>query len=123
MLLIGGPIAASGIGWPGLFYISGAFGVLWTLFWAYYGSESPEECQRISEEERQFIQTSLGQTKDEQEEDKDVVTPWKSILTSVPFWALIVVQCAQNFGFYTLLTQIPSFLSYVMGFNIKTVMG
>lgn len=49
--------------------------------------------------------------------------PWKSILTSKPFYALILVQCAQNFGFYTLLTQIPSYLSYVMGFDIKKVRG
>lgn len=52
---------------------------------------------------------------------QSVPIPWKSILTSRPFWALVFAQCAMNFGFYTLLTQIPSYLAYFMQFDIKTV--
>lgn len=121
MLLIAGEIAASPLGWPGIFYVCGAFGVLWSVLWALFGSESPEECNRITGEEKQYIQSALGQITDVNEL-KDVVTPWRSILTSSPFWTLVVVQCAFNFGFYTLLTQIPSFLGYFMEFDIKTVM-
>lgn len=139
MLLVGGPIISSRIGWPGLFYIWGAFGVLWSGLWAVYGSNSPEVCPRISKEEKDYIQQSLGQITNVEElkvnrfstlnfivhltliQFQNVITPWRSILTSGPFWALVVVQCAQNYGFYTLLTQIPSYLNYVMEFNIKTV--
>jgi hypothetical protein len=42
-------------------------------------------------------------------------------LTSVPMWALIVVHCAQNWGFWTLLTEIPSYMDGVLGFDLKAV--
>lgn len=64
MLLIGGEIAASSLAWPGIFYISGGVGVLWCILWAIFGSNSPEECKRISEEEKHYIQSSLGQITD-----------------------------------------------------------
>lgn len=64
MLLIGGEIAASTLGWPGIFYISGAISLVWCLLWVIYGSNSPEECKRITKEEKQFIQSSLGQITD-----------------------------------------------------------
>ena len=48
-------------------------------------------------------------------------TPWKSILTSVPVWALFAAQTGNNYCFWTLITQIPSYMSSVMNFNIKDV--
>jgi len=36
-------------------------------------------------------------------------------------WALIVVHCAQNWGFWTLLTEIPSYMDGVLGFDLKAV--
>lgn len=122
MLLSSGSIVSSSLGWPGMFYIWGALGLVWAVLWAFYGSDSPEVCNRISSEEKQFIQSSLGQITDV-DQLKTVKTPWRSILTSLPFWVLVLVQCAQNFGFYTMLTQIPSYLNYVMEFDIKTVTG
>ena len=52
---------------------------------------------------------------------QNLKTPWKKILTSVPFLSIIIVHCAQNWGFYTMLTNIPTYLNYVMRFNIKDV--
>lgn len=48
-------------------------------------------------------------------------TPWLAIMTSVPMWALIVVHSAQNWGFWTLLTEIPSYMSGVLNFNLAQV--
>lgn len=42
-------------------------------------------------------------------------------MTSMPMWALIVVHCGQNWGYWTLLTEIPTFLSKAIGFNITDV--
>jgi hypothetical protein len=38
-------------------------------------------------------------------------------------WALIVVHCAQNWGFWTLLTEIPSYMDGVLGFDLKAVIN
>ena len=42
-----------------------------------------------------------------------------SILTSVRVWALVVAHLAQNYGFYTLLTELPSYMANVLHFNIR----
>ncbi|XP_063624676.1 putative inorganic phosphate cotransporter [Cydia splendana] len=45
--------------------------------------------------------------------------PWLSLLTSMPFISLIIVHCCQHWGFWTLMTEIPSYMSQVLGVNIK----
>jgi MFS transporter, ACS family, solute carrier family 17 (sodium-dependent inorganic phosphate cotransporter), member 5 len=61
MLGISGILASSSMGWPSIFYISGVAGIVWSILWFYYGSSSPSDCNnRISSEERQFIESSLN---------------------------------------------------------------
>lgn len=67
MLAVSGLIASSSLGWPGIFYISGGFGLVWTVVWIFLGSNSPEVDQRISAEEKEYIQESLGQITDVEE--------------------------------------------------------
>jgi MFS family permease len=45
--------------------------------------------------------------------------PWKPILTSMPVWAVIVGSTAANYGFYNLLTCLPTFLSKVLNFDVE----
>jgi hypothetical protein len=48
-------------------------------------------------------------------------TPWRHILTSVPVWAILVMHVCQNWGFYTLLTCLPTYFNDVLRFNIESV--
>lgn len=52
---------------------------------------------------------------------KDVPTPWRAILTSIPFWAILINHSGQNWGFFTLLTEIPSYMSSMLNFDMKDV--
>jgi hypothetical protein len=36
--------------------------------------------------------------------------PWGKFFTSAPVWAIIAAHFAENWGFYTLLTQLPTFM-------------
>ena len=47
--------------------------------------------------------------------------PLKAIFTSVPFYAILIAHCCQNWGFYTLLTEMPTYLKNILHFDIKTV--
>lgn len=47
--------------------------------------------------------------------------PWRSIITSVPLWALVIAHFGQNWGFYTFLTQLPRYFQNVLHFDIKKV--
>ena len=48
-------------------------------------------------------------------------TPWKSILRSVPVWAIIVAHFSNNWFFYTLLTNMPTYFKDILGVNIREV--
>lgn len=47
--------------------------------------------------------------------------PWRSILKSAPFWAILVAHMGQNYGYETLMTELPTFMKQVLHFNIKAV--
>lgn len=51
----------------------------------------------------------------------DHSTPWGKIFSSMSFISLMLVHCAHNWGFWTLLTKIPSYMKTVLEFDIKQV--
>ncbi|RVE43974.1 hypothetical protein evm_011377 [Chilo suppressalis] len=113
-LLVGGMIA-SAWGWPAIFYTNGSLGVIWVVAYLVFGSATPEQSKIISEQELGYIQRSLGRFG----EQKHYPVPWKKIMTCLPFWAVIVAHCGQNWGFFTLMTEMPSYMSKVLGFELK----
>lgn len=48
-------------------------------------------------------------------------TPWLKMCTSLPMFAILLTQCGHNWGFWTLLTEIPAYMGHVMNFDIKSV--
>ncbi|XP_037035937.1 putative inorganic phosphate cotransporter isoform X2 [Bradysia coprophila] len=115
MLAVSGVIAASSLGWPGIFYISGALGVVWSIAFYIFGSNSPSDYASITKDEREYIESMPGSSN-----DRKKVIPWREIFKSKPFWALLISHCAQNWGFWTLLTQIPSYMKHTLNFDIKS---
>lgn len=103
-------------GWPMIFYSVGFLGVLWTIVYVYLGAASPQDSEYISAEERNYIHSSTGTGDGHQ----ILKTPWRSILTSKPFLALTLAHCGQNWGFWTLLAEIPSYLKLVLGVDIRS---
>ena len=43
----------------------------------------------------------------------------RAIFSTTAFWALIVAHCGQNWGFYTLLTEIPTYLKNIQHFSLE----
>jgi MFS transporter, ACS family, solute carrier family 17 (sodium-dependent inorganic phosphate cotransporter), member 5 len=119
MLAVSGVLASSSLGWPSIFYFSGSAGLVWVIIYYFYGASSPSECQdKISEEERQFIESSLSSGSGGHD-SSTIRTPWKKIFTSVPVISLVIAHSAHNWGFWTMLTEIPSYMKSVLHFNIK----
>ncbi|XP_001607313.2 putative inorganic phosphate cotransporter [Nasonia vitripennis] len=110
-----GLLSASNAGWPSCFYFWGAVALCWSVLWHFYGQESPAEHPNIASDEKLYIESSLGVV----ETTETVSTPWKSILTSIPVWALLVAQCAQAWGFWMLLSKIPDYMSNVLNYSIQ----
>jgi hypothetical protein len=47
--------------------------------------------------------------------------PWLSIVKSLPFWAILMAHMGQNYGYETLMTELPSFMKQVLHFNLQDV--
>ncbi|GJQ86527.1 hypothetical protein Trydic_g10427 [Trypoxylus dichotomus] len=105
---------ADGLGWESIFYVFGAVGIIWFLCWWFLIFEGPEVDPWITPEELKHIQDSLENSKVE----KNIKHPWKSIFASLPVWAIVVSHFSENWGFYTLLTQLPMFMKDMLNFDL-----
>ncbi|EDW02608.1 putative inorganic phosphate cotransporter [Drosophila grimshawi] len=120
MLATSGLLISMG-GWPSVFYASGAVGCIWSIIYYIWGASSPADSKSISAEERTLIELGqAGERNDSSEQPSHhQITPWMRFFRSPAVLALIVVQSAYAYGFWTLLTQIPSYMKYILGKDIK----
>lgn len=102
--------------WEYVFYITGAFSMIWCVFWISLVYDTPEEHPWISKKERNYIQNSLGDSLNKNK----LPIPWKSILTSRAVWANLIAQWGANGAVFALLTHTPTFLKYIHGFEMKS---
>ncbi|XP_022814134.1 putative inorganic phosphate cotransporter [Spodoptera litura] len=115
-LLTSGVLAASPWGWPSVFYVAGICCIVWSVLWIILGDSTPGSSRWISKEERNYIEYNAGSNDIGHEK---IPTPWKGILTCLPFWAILLAHCGQNLGFWTLLTELPSYMKNVLNVDIK----
>jgi len=103
-------------GWESVFYVFGSLGVVWYFFWWKYVYDTPSLHPRIDPAERRHILDSLGTVRT----NGPLPVPWLKIFTSGPVWALVLTHMSQNYGFYTILTELPTYMAAVLHFNIKS---
>lgn len=102
-------------GWPSIFYVFGIIGTVWSLAFLFFVSEDPENCPRIKEPEKKYILSSLWGTAG----FSSPPIPWCKIIKSTPFWAIMLAHMGQNYGYETLMTELPTFMRQVLHFSIK----
>ncbi|XP_005176567.2 putative inorganic phosphate cotransporter [Musca domestica] len=109
-------------GWPSIFYVSGVLGFVWCFIWHVWGANTPHSYKKISSQEKLMILKSLDQPTQNTEirSEADEKTPIREMAKSLPCWALLVDNCAHNWGFWTLLTQLPSYMKYILNMNIQS---
>lgn len=74
--------------WPSIFYVFGAIGTVWCIFFLMTCEEDPQTHKTIDEDERKYIVHQLWGTA----KMTSPPIPWKSILTSLPFFAILLAQ-------------------------------
>ncbi|XP_062932034.1 vesicular glutamate transporter 3 isoform X2 [Cynocephalus volans] len=72
------------IGWSSIFYIYGMFGIIWYMFWLLQAYECPAAHPTISNEERTYIETSIG-------EGANLVSLNVGLLSAVPHMVMTIV--------------------------------
>ncbi|XP_031765380.1 putative inorganic phosphate cotransporter [Galleria mellonella] len=113
---ISGHLLANGGDWANVFYVFGTLGILWFLFWIILCYNTPNTHPFISDDEREYLNanvTASGLHK------KLNPVPFKAILRSAPLWVLILAAVGHDWGYFTMITDLPKYFSDVLKFNIK----
>ncbi|KAG5264170.1 hypothetical protein AALO_G00272920 [Alosa alosa] len=108
-------------GWSSVFYLYGCFGIFWYMFWILVSYESPAVHPTITEEERTYIEESIGESAKLLGPAEKFKTPWRRFFTSMPVYAIIVANFCRSWTFYLLLISQPAYFEEVFGFEISKV--
>ncbi|KAF7493862.1 Sialin [Sarcoptes scabiei] len=98
--------------WPWIFYAMALFHVPFLVLWFYLATNSPETNRLISDDERRYIEQNVQQ----KIISKKVKVPWIRMITSIPVICSLITKMCSGFGYFLLITKMPSYLSKV--FNI-----
>ncbi|KAG5878541.1 hypothetical protein JTB14_018581 [Gonioctena quinquepunctata] len=115
-MFLTGEMASSRFGWSMAFYFFGALGLCWCILFSYYGCNAPKYHSTITIEEKHYLKTSMNHA-DSQEMRK---TPWKDILSSVPYWVVFFMNCINIWVFWIIQAEIPIYMSKVLKFDIES---
>ncbi len=110
LALSASPLIIRALGWPALFYISGALGAVWVAVWMRVAADCPENSTRIGAAELRLI------TSTRTAELRAIRVPWAAIATEKAVWAIVVAHFCSNFGFNILLLWLPTYLHHT--FNV-----
>ena len=113
-------------GWPSVFYTSGtiitAIGVAYVLLI----TNDPKDHWFVTKEEHHYIVNNIAALKGkpvwkQSEQPKLRSIPWIKILTSVPVWAMIVVQYTTMLLSNVVIYKVSSYMSDVLQMNIDEI--
>uniref|UniRef100_T1IXH3 Sialin n=1 Tax=Strigamia maritima TaxID=126957 RepID=T1IXH3_STRMM len=108
-------LLAQHLGWPSIFYFFGIIAFIWWLLWIYIIRETPQQHETITRYELDFIQDSIGISLQPQDNNP----PWSHVFTSLPVWAIVLAHFSENWGFYTMLTGLPTFIKDVLKMELE----
>lgn len=111
-------LLADNVSWESVFYVFGTLGCVWFVAWCFLVYDSPDTHPRISEVERAYIVSHIPTSN---KGSKLPFPPLLKIATSVPFLALLCAHIGQNWGYYTLLTETPTYLNNIQHFSLTAV--
>ena len=119
---VGGVIAPPAIAlvlsvapWPWVFYLSGAVGLLWALWWLRDYS-APDQHPRLSLAERTEIQEVLAAP-----ETREPAIPWLRLLEYPQVWGLVLGKFLTDAAWYFYMFWLPKYLFDVRHFDTKSV--
>lgn len=108
----------STVGWPSVFYVTGAVGLVWSIFWFFLVFDSPAQHPRISKEERAEIETKIAEGEGGKSV-KPTSVPWLQMLLNLPVWAIIITHGCSVFGYFMVVNQLPTYMKDVLKYEIK----
>jgi ACS family hexuronate transporter-like MFS transporter len=109
------PWILSYYGWQEVFWITGALGFIWLIFWLWL-YEVPAQQKRLGRAEREYIQS--GQNRDEQNPDTQNVQ-WIKLFTFPQTWAYITGKGLIDPIYWFFLFWLPSYFASTFNLDLK----
>lgn len=100
-----------------MFYVGGAVTVVWCILWFVLVTDYPEDHFWISKKELEHIK----EHRIKPEKSSLHRFPILQMLTNIPVLSVIVCSLSNDYGFYILLTEGPSFMDNILKKDIATV--
>ncbi|MEN9613561.1 MAG: hypothetical protein RLZZ628_4375, partial [Bacteroidota bacterium] len=92
-------------GWRAVFYILGALGCLWAIYWWFWYKDEPKDMPNISAEEVAEIEAGRSLKK-----TTHALLPWKIVLRNKNLWALMGMYHCLLYGAYFYMSWMPKYL-------------
>jgi sugar phosphate permease len=110
------------LGWRSVFYICGAVGIVWALWWYLSYRNTPEEHGLVNKAELEQIRGldekgAINQTPIEQKAE----VPWKELLRSGNMWAIMCAYFTYVYCLWIFLSWLPSYLVEFRHFTLLKV--
>lgn len=109
------PIIVVQLGWEWAFYLFGAVGIVWYIFWHRFVARTPAQQPGITPEELKIINDGTAA------DESAPPPPWGSLLTNMPVWAIIVAHFCNNWSLYVLLSWLPTYVNKGLGVDYASV--
>ncbi|XP_071958602.1 sialin-like [Antedon mediterranea] len=103
-------------GWPLSFYTYSILSIVTATVWVLLIYETPDEDPYISSREIEYIKSFDTEN---EKKIKSISIPWLSIVQSSAVWAVVTVYVVDNFGFYFIITEAPTFITEILGFDLE----
>jgi len=112
----------SEFGWRPVFYICGAVGFLWALWWALTYRNLPEDHPFVNKAELQDIRgVDSGGVIKPPPMDKQTNVPWMTLIRSPNMWAIMCAYFTYVYCLWIFLSWLPSYLIEARHFTLIKV--
>ena len=111
------------LGWRSVFYICGAVGLVWAIWWYFSYRNLPEEHGLVNRGELIEIRglDDRGEIKPAVMETSAANVPWVTLLQSSNMWAIMCAYFTYVYCLYIFLTWLPSYLVEARHFTLLKV--
>ncbi len=96
------------LGWRPTFWVFGAVGLVWAIFFWLWFRDTPQEKPSVNELE--LVTIRGGQAASTSARDAHIRAPWSRLLVSGNLWAICWMYFCMSYGWYFYITWLPTYL-------------
>ncbi len=116
------PVLIAKGGWQSVFYSFGALGAVWWALWQKFVASGPAQSRSISTREVEYLAKERARIVGDGGKEKVANSgiPWRRLFGEKAVYAIIVAHFCVTWGYFVLLTWLPTYFNRKLGFNLAS---